>query len=40
MGNEDTVVDGALRRRRHLDSVDLASGRWVGWDLAGERALP
>jgi hypothetical protein len=40
MGNEETVVDGALRRRRHLVSVDLASGRWVGWDLAGERALP
>ena len=40
MGNEETVVDGGLRRERHLVSVDLASGRWVGWDMAGERALP
>lgn len=40
MGNEETVVDGVMRRTPHLVSVDLASGRWVGWDLAGERALP
>ena len=40
MGNEETVVDGALRREQHLVSIDLASGRWVGWDMAGERALP
>jgi len=40
MGNEETVVDGALRREQHLVSIDLASGRWVGWDMAGDRALP
>jgi hypothetical protein len=40
MGGEDTLVDGRLRREQHLVSVDLASGRWQGWNMTGERALP
>jgi hypothetical protein len=40
IGNEETVVDGVMRRTPHIVSIDLASGRWVGWDMAGERALP
>ena len=40
MGAEESVADGALHREQHIVSIDLASGRWRGWNLTGERALP
>jgi hypothetical protein len=40
IGAEETFVDDMRRREQHLVCVDLTSGRWRGWDLTGERALP
>lgn len=39
-GGEDATIDGVRRRGQHLVSVDLADGRWHGWNLTGERPLP
>ncbi len=40
MGGEVSVVDGVHGREQHLVSVDLATGRWQGWNMSLERELP
>lgn len=39
-GRQELVDDGTTRREMHLVTVDLANGRWQGWSIPREQALP
>ena len=40
MGGELSVADDVRGREQHLVTVDLATGRWEGWNMSLERELP
>ena len=40
LGDEISTVDGVRNNEPHLVALDLADGRWQGWNIGAEAALP